>query len=114
MTRQLRLFAFGFLLVLGARSQAPMADSVTPSGDEIIARVEIENARRHALLKDYSIALQYTLQNARFGKQGVVGVLMRYRQVEGERYTVLTRSGSGSLNSVIPVESLLLGVGSRR
>jgi hypothetical protein len=26
---------------------------------------------------------------------------MRYRQVEGERYTVLTRSGSGSLNSVI-------------
>ena len=101
MTRQLRLFAFGFLLVLGARSQAPMADSVTPSGDEIIARVEIENARRHALLKDYSIALQYTLQNSRFGKQAAAEVLMRYRQIEGERYTVLTRSGSGSLNSVI-------------
>jgi hypothetical protein len=101
MTRQLRLFAFGFLLVPGALSQAPVADSVTPSGDEIIARVEIENARRHALLKDYSIALQYTLQNARFGKRAAAGVLMRYRQIEGERYTVLTRSGSGSLNSVI-------------
>ena len=101
MTRHWRLFAFGFLLVLGALSQAPVADSVTPSGDEIIARVEIENARRHALLKDYSIALQYTLQNSRFGKQAAAEVLMRYRQIEGERYTVLTRSGSGSLNSVI-------------
>jgi hypothetical protein len=76
MTRQLRLFAFGFVLVLGALSQAPVADSVTPSGDEIIARVETENGRRHALLKDYSIALQYTLQNPRFGKQAAVGVLM--------------------------------------
>jgi hypothetical protein len=101
MTRQLRLFTVGFLLVAGALSQGPVADSATSSGDEIIARVEIENVRRHSILKDYSIALQYTLQNARFGKQAAAGVLMRYRQVEGERYTVLTRSGSGSLNSVI-------------
>jgi len=101
MTGQLRLLALGYPLVLGALSQAPAADSVTPTSDEIIARVEIENGRRHSLLKDYSIALQYTLQNARFGKQAAVGVLMRYRQVEGERYTVLSRSGSGSLNSVI-------------
>jgi hypothetical protein len=101
MTRQLRLFAFGFLLALGGLGQVPVADSVTPSGDDIIARVEIENGRRHALLKDYSIALQYTLQNPRFGKQAAAEVLMRYRQIEGERYTVLTRSGSRSLNSVI-------------
>jgi hypothetical protein len=101
MIGQLRFFTFGFLLVLGARSQAPAADSVTPSSDEIIARVEIENGRRLTQLKDYSSALQYTLQNARFGKQAAVGVLLKYRQVEGERYTVLTRSGSGSLNSVI-------------
>lgn len=100
-TSPLKLFAFGFLLVLGCLSQARVVDSVTPSSDEIIARVETENGRRHSLLKEYSIALQYTLQNARFGKQAAVGVLMRYRQVEGERYTVLTRSGSGSLNSVI-------------
>jgi hypothetical protein len=101
MTRQLRFFALGFLLVLGALSQAPVVNSGTPSSDEIIARVETENGRRHTLLKEYSSALQYTLQNPRFGKQAAVGVLMRYRQVEGERYTVLTRSGSGSLNSVI-------------
>ena len=101
MIRRLRLFAFGFLLVTGGLSQGPVADSVAPSGDEIIARVEVENARRYSILKDYSIALQYTLQNARFGKHAAAGVLMRYRQMEGERYTVLTRSGSGSLNSVI-------------
>jgi hypothetical protein len=37
----------------------------------------------------------------RFGKQAAVAVLMHYRQSEGERYTVLTRSGSDKLNGII-------------
>jgi hypothetical protein len=77
------------------------ADAVTPSGDEILARLEIETNRRHALLKEYSGLRQYTLQNFRFGKQAAASVLMNYHQTEGQRYTVLTRSGSEKLNSVI-------------
>lgn len=72
-----------------------------PSGDRILARIESENNRRHLLLKDYSGSLQYTLQNLRFGKQAAVAVLMSYHQVEGERFTVLTRSGSDRLNGII-------------
>src|ERR1039457_6542221 len=71
--------------------------SVAPSSGEILARLESENNRRHVLLKEYSGSRQYTLQNERFGKQAAVAVLMSYRQVEGERYTVLTRSGSDRL-----------------
>jgi hypothetical protein len=44
---------------------------------------------------------QYMLQDSQFCKQATVGVLMNYRQVEGERYTVLTRSCSDKLNSII-------------
>lgn len=72
-----------------------------PSSDEILARLEAENKRRHVLLKEYSGSRQYTLENERFGKQAAVAVLMNYRQVEGERYTVLTRSGSDRLGSII-------------
>src|SRR5450432_1513501 len=88
-------------LVLGGLIRILAADSVAPSGDEILARVESENNRRHDLLKEYSGSRQYTLQNLRFGKQAAVAVLMRYRTVEGERYTVLTRSGSDQLNGII-------------
>src|SRR5205807_5667931 len=35
------------------------------------------------------------------GKQASVAVLMNYRQVEGESYTVLTRSGSDKLNGIV-------------
>jgi hypothetical protein len=101
MTGPYRLCAIGFLLVLGGLSQAQVTDPVTPSSDEIIARVEIENGRRHTFLKEYSTSLQYTLQNSRFGMQASVGVRMNYHEANGERYTVLTRSGSGSLNAVI-------------
>jgi hypothetical protein len=66
---------------------------VAPSGDEILARVETENKRRHVLLKEYSGSRQYTLQSLRFGKRAAVSVRISYRQAEGERYTVLTRSG---------------------
>jgi len=72
-----------------------------PSSDEILARLESENKRRHVLLKEYSGSRQYTLENERFGKQAAVAVLMSYRQVEGERYTVLTRSGSDRLGGII-------------
>src|SRR5450432_97885 len=88
-------------LLLGGLIRILTADSVAPSGDEILARVESENNRRHDLLKEYSGSRQYTLQNLRFGKQAAVAVLMRYRTVEGERYTVLTRSGSDQLNGII-------------
>jgi|HubBroStandDraft_1064217.scaffolds.fasta_scaffold10210_2 hypothetical protein len=77
------------------------AGSLAPSSDEILARLESENNRRHVLLKKYSGSRQYILQNERFGKQAAVAVLMSYRQVEGERYTVLARSGSERLGGII-------------
>lgn len=77
------------------------AGPAAPSSDEILARIESENHRRHVLLKEYSGARQYTLQNDRFGKQAAAAVLMSYRQVEGEHYTVLTRSGSDRLGGII-------------
>jgi hypothetical protein len=87
-------------MVIGGLAFSLAADSV-PSGNEILARVESENNRRHFLLKEYSGSRQYTLQNQRFGEQAAVGVLVNYRQVEGKHYTVLTRSGSEKLNSII-------------
>ena len=77
------------------------AGPVAPSSAQILAGVEGENNRRHAMLKEYSGSRQYTLLNQRFGKQAAVAVLMSYRQVEGERYTVLMRSGSDRLGGII-------------
>src|SRR5581483_2024176 len=95
------LCIFGYLILIGGFSFSLTADSVDLSGDEILAKIEAENNRRHILLKEYSGSRKYTLQNRRFGKQAVVAVLMTYRQVEGEHYTVLTRSGSDKLNGII-------------
>ena len=92
------LLAFAISQVL---IRAVASDSLTPSGDEILARLENETNRRHVLLKGYSGSRQYTMQNSRLGKQAAVAVLMNYRQVVGERYTVLTRSGSEKLNGII-------------
>jgi negative regulator of sigma E activity len=89
------------VVVLQALTGAVAADPVVPSSDEILTRIESENNRRHEILKEYSGSRQYTLLNVRFGKQAAVGVLMNYRQVEGERYTVLSRSGSDKLNGII-------------
>jgi hypothetical protein len=72
-----------------------------PSGDEILYRVEMENIRRHLQLSEYSGSRQYTLQNLRFGQEASVGLRMNYSHSEGERYTVLTRSGSTKLNGII-------------
>jgi hypothetical protein len=41
------------------------------------------------------------MKNLRFGKQADVAVLISYRQLEGERYTVTARSGSETLNGII-------------
>jgi len=89
------------LIQIGGLILSVTADDVTPSSDEILAKVESENNRRHIELKEYSASRQYTLQNTRFGKQAAVAVLMSYRQAEGERYTVVKRSGSDQLNGII-------------
>jgi hypothetical protein len=93
-------------LILASAVSQPLAgplatDATMPSGEMILGRIESENIRRHALLQEYSGAQQYTLQNQRFGKQAAVGVLMTHHPVDGERYTVLTRSGSERLNGII-------------
>jgi negative regulator of sigma E activity len=95
------LARLGYLIVLGGLIRAVAADSVALSADEILARIERENGRRHALLKEYSSSRQYTLQNFRFGKQAAVAVLTSYREADGERFTVLTRSGSEALNGIV-------------
>jgi negative regulator of sigma E activity len=99
MTRTGTVFILGYLIVTGGLACA--ADAVAPSGDEILARLQAENNRRHVELKEYSGSRQYTLQNLRFGKQAAVDVLMNYHQVDGERYTVVTRSGSDKLNGIV-------------
>jgi negative regulator of sigma E activity len=88
-------------IVIGALLLTTMAGSETPSSDAILARLETETNRRHALLKEYSGSRQYTLQNLRFGKQAAVAVLMSYHQTVGESYTVVTRSGSDALNGIV-------------
>jgi negative regulator of sigma E activity len=90
-----------YLIVTGGLLPTLGAGATAPSGDMILYRIESENVRRHTLLKEYSSSRQYTLQNLRFGKQAAVAVLMRYRQAEGEQYTVLTRTGSDKLNGII-------------
>ena len=93
------------LLVAFAISQALIrtlaAETLAPTGEEILARLESENNRRRVMLKAYWGSRQYTMQNRRFGKQAAAAVAVSYSQAEGERYTVLTRSGSDKLNGII-------------
>src|SRR3954462_5857326 len=85
------------------------AAPVSPSGDQILSRMESENGRRHELLKQYSGSRRYTLQNARFGKEAAVGIEMKYREPDGESYSVLAQSGSdrliGIINTVLASEA---------
>ena len=90
----------GSLVVCGLMSMLP-ADSIGPSGDDILAKVEAETNRRHLELTEYSGSRRYTMQNERFGQQAVAAVLMSYRQIDGDKFTVVTRSGSGQLNGII-------------
>ena len=89
------------LISLGVLLGAVTGDPAELSGDEILARLESETNRRHELLKEYSGARQYTLHNMRFGKQAATSVVMNFSQPQGERYTVVTRSGSDRLNGII-------------
>ena len=98
-----------FLGILFFVSHGLSAGPVPLSGDEVLARMETETGRRHDLLKRYSGSRQYTLQNARFGKEATVGIAMKYLAPEGERYTVVNQSGSdkliGIINSVMASEA---------
>jgi hypothetical protein len=95
------LHRLGCLIVIGGVVLTATADSVAPSGDEILARIESEANRRHALLREFSVSRQYTLHNLRFGKEAAVAVLMSYHQADGDRFTVVTRSGSDALNGIV-------------
>jgi hypothetical protein len=92
---------FSRLVVATGLTCCLTADSPLLSSDEILSRLENEANRRRLLLTGYSGSRQYTIQNQRFGKQAAVKVLMKYRLPEGERYTVLARSGSDKLNGII-------------
>lgn len=96
-----RVCACVFVIVLGGLFRAVTADPSDLSGEEILARLEQETTRRHMLLKEYSSSRQYTLQNQRFGKQAAASVVMNFKQPEGQRYTVVARSGSDRLNGII-------------
>jgi len=89
------------LIGLGILPGSVTTDPAELTGDEILARLETETNRRHLLLKEYSGERQYTLQNARFGKQAATSVLMNFSQPAGDRYTVVARSGSDRLNGII-------------
>jgi hypothetical protein len=100
--RRRRFYILGSIIVAAALMIRTLpADPVGVSADRILAGLEGENNRRNVLLKEYSVSRQYTLENFRFGKQAAVTMLMSYRQAGGESYTVLTRSGSESLNGII-------------
>ncbi len=88
-------------VAIGCTTPVLMGAALAPSSAEILAGIETENGRRHDLLKAYSGSRQYTLQSPRFGKQAAVAVRMNYRQIEGESYTILARSGSDRLNGII-------------
>jgi negative regulator of sigma E activity len=88
-------------LVIGTVLLAAAAGSGTSPGDELLIRIESETNRRHTLLKEYTGSRQYTLQNSRFGKQAAASVLMSYHEPRGEQYTVVSRSGSDQLGSII-------------
>jgi hypothetical protein len=96
---------FRCLLVACALAAGP-ADSRPALPDEtaaesVLAKVELENSRRHTGLKQYSGARVYLIQNQRFGKEAAVTVSANYRAAEGERFTVVERSGSDRLNGII-------------
>src|SRR5436190_7705027 len=78
-----------------------IAADPAPTASDILASIESQNIRRDLALKQYSASGQYTLRNQRLGKLAKVSVLVNYREDDGRRYTVLTRSGSDKLNGII-------------
>ncbi len=75
--------------------------SATPSGEEILVNMAQRTAVHRLDLPVYSGSRDYTVQNLRFSKSATVAVRMTYRQSEGARFTVLARSGSEKLESVV-------------
>jgi hypothetical protein len=71
------------------------------SGDEVLARSAENEARRHALLREYSGMRNYTVTNRRFGREAADTVQMSYLAGEGARFKVLSSSGSDKLAHVI-------------
>jgi hypothetical protein len=90
----LPLLLAGCLLVFASGQDNSTAESV-------LSKVELESGRRHIGLKEYSGSRVYTLLNQRFGKEAATTVLAKYRAAEGERFTILERSGSDRLNGII-------------
>jgi hypothetical protein len=78
---------------------SPVSDDTT--AESVLAKVEVESGRRHTELKEYSGSRVYTLLNQRFGKQAAATVIAKYRAAEGERFTIVERSGSDRLNGII-------------
>src|SRR5207302_10675501 len=90
-----------YLIVIGWLIPVTAADPAESSASEILARIESQNNRRDLVLKRYSASGQYILRNQRLGKRATVNVVMNYRDSDGQRYTILTRSGSDKLNGII-------------
>jgi hypothetical protein len=79
------------------------AAATAPSGEEILAKIADTGSRRQTVA--YSGRREYRLRNARFAQQATVFVRMTHRPREGKNFTVLERSGSQKLASI--VEKLL-------
>jgi hypothetical protein len=91
----------GYLIAISGLIPVISADPAAVSASDILARVENQNIRRDLALKQYSASGLYTLRNQRLGKLATVNVLVKYREDDGRRYTVLNRSGSDKLNGII-------------
>src|SRR5689334_14416749 len=70
-----------------------------PSAEEILARLA-ENGGGHPAIS-YSGSRTYVMRNFRFNKDARVVVRMTYHPKEGKKFTVLERTGSGILVSII-------------
>jgi hypothetical protein len=75
--------------------------STAPSGEEILAQLALRSAMQRTDLVGYSSLRDYSVTNLRFGKQATVAVQMTYQQGDGAQFTVVTRSGSEKLVSVV-------------
>ncbi len=91
---------FGLSLLTCCLLRAAVPSNAS-SGDEILAKVAEHSALRRMDLRGYSGSRDYTVNNVRFGKQAKVAVRVTYQQSEGARFTVLARSGSEKLESVV-------------
>jgi len=78
-------------------------EGAEPSGDQILAAMAQVAAARHAAV--YTGWREYSIQNRRFGKAASLKVRIAYRPGAGKQFTIVERSGSLKLMTVI--ESLL-------